>query len=172
MIGYFLPRSGQSLVCEPILRSLPQWFGIEAANQQYVLDIEANFTLIAERDGKAVGFLTLVQHSTYAAEIHVMAVLPAYHRQGVGRALVNAAETYLRENGVRFLQVKTLSPRHPDEGYQKTRAFYLGMGFVPLEEFPDLWGSHNPCWQLIKTLKGSSIIAEKRRGDGYPRFSI
>ena len=51
-----------------------------------------------------------------------------------------------------FLQVKTLSDKHPDAGYAKTRAFYLAMGFRLLEEFPDLWGPTNPCWQLMKAL--------------------
>lgn len=82
----------------------------------------------------------------------MMAVLPEYHRQDVGRALLAAAEAQLRNEGVILLQVKTLSDKHPDEGYKKTRAFYLSTGFRLLEEFPDLWGSHNPCWQLVKVL--------------------
>jgi ribosomal protein S18 acetylase RimI-like enzyme len=147
------PALGLSAVCEPILRSLPDWFGIEQASQQYVRDVEAYPTLLAGINDQAVGFLTLVEHSAFAAEIHVMAVLEAYHRQGVGRALVNAAEAYLRERQFEFLQVKTLSARHPDEGYALTRAFYLSMGFRPLEEFPTLWGPQNPCLQLIKALR-------------------
>lgn len=152
MIRDYPPKSGQSTICEPILRSVPTWFGIEAANQQYVKDIEANITFIAERDNQAVGFLTPVKHSEVSAEIHVMAVLPQYHRNGVGRELTNHAEAYLRDAGIQFLQVKTLSSSDPDEDYRKTRAFYFGMGFVVLQEFPDLWGSENPCVQLIKAL--------------------
>jgi ribosomal protein S18 acetylase RimI-like enzyme len=96
--------------------------------------------------------VTLVQHSSASAEIYVMGVLPAYHRRGVGRALLESAEAYLRARGTQFLQVKTLSDKHPDEGYRKTRAFYAAMGFVLLEEFPDLWSAANPCWQLIRAL--------------------
>jgi GNAT superfamily N-acetyltransferase len=105
-----------------------------------------------ERNNFVVGFLTLWHRSPTAAEIYVMAVLPDYHRHGVGRLLQAAAEEYLRAEGVRYLHVKTLSDKHPDEGYKKTRAFYFAMDFTLLEEFPDLWGEHNPCWQLIKTL--------------------
>ncbi len=146
---------GLSEAVEPILRSLPQWFGIEEATQMYIRDAGANPTLLAmdsERDDLPVGLLTLWTHSPTAAEIYVMAVLPEYHRRGVGRLLQAAAEDHLRAEGVRFLQVKTLSDKHPDEGYKKTRAFYFAMGFTLLEEFPDLWGEHNPCWQLIKVL--------------------
>ncbi len=45
---------------------------------------------------------------------------------------------------VEFLQVKTLSAKHPDAGYGRTRQFYLAMGFRPLQEFPTLWGEANP----------------------------
>ena len=54
--------------------------------------------------------------------------------------------------GTEFLQVKTLSAKHPDEGYEKTRAFYLAYGFRPLEEFPTLWSPESPALQLIKTV--------------------
>ncbi len=140
---------------EPILRSLPQWFGIDDATHHYIQVAGAHPTLLAhesERGDPPIGFLTIWQHSAAAAEVYVMAVMPDYHRRGVGRALLTAAERYLRATGVRFLQVKTLSEKHPDVGYQKTRAFYDAMGFWLLEEFPDLWGAHNPCWQLIKAL--------------------
>lgn len=147
---------GLAAAVEPILRALPQWFGIEHATQMYIRDADANPTLLAVDTAageRPAGFLTLVQHSPDAAEIYVMGVLPEYHRRGVGRALTAAAEAQLRAEGVTFLQVKTLSDRHPDAGYGLTRAFYLAMGFRLLEEFPDLWGEHNPCWQLVKTLR-------------------
>ncbi len=152
MITIHPAATGLSAVCEPILRALPQWFGIEAANQMYIRDIHAQPTFVAYMDDSPVGFLTLTLHSKHAAEIHIMGVLPGYHRHGMGRALVEAAETHLQQQDYRFLQVKTLSPKHPDEGYKHTRAFYQALGFCWLEEFPDLWGTHNPCLQLVKAL--------------------
>ena len=146
------PSLGRSAVCEPILRALPEWFGIEEATRQYIQDIETMPSFLAVVSGRAVGFLTFRQHSHYAAEVHVMGVHPQMHRQGVGRALLRAVESHLVGKGVEFLQVKTLSPAHPDKNYAKTRAFYGAMGFRPLEEFPDLWGEQNPCLQMIKAL--------------------
>ena len=99
--------------------------------------------------------LTLVSHSPYAAEIYVMAVLPEFHRQGIGRALIAHAEHVLAADGVEFLQVKTRGPSRPDEGYDRTRAFYSNYGFRPLEEFPDLWDSENPALQMIKVVSAS-----------------
>ncbi len=140
---------------EPILHALPQWFGIEEATRMYIDAAGKHPTALAVdvgRDNLPVGFLTLLQHSADSVEIYVMGVLPDYHRCGVGRALVEASERQLRDRGVTFFQVKTLSDKHPDESYRKTRAFYRAMGFRLLEEFPDLWGSENPCWQLVKVL--------------------
>ena len=147
--GPFLRRSS---VCEPVLRSLPQWFGIKEAADQYIQDIEGLPTLLARDGDSIVGFLTLVVHSAYSAEIHVMGVRPEYHRRGVGAALVRAAERNLRQRGVEYLQVKTLSPQRKDKNYAHTRQFYYALGFRPLEEFPELWGPENPCLQMIKGL--------------------
>ena len=146
------PLLGQAALCEPILRALPDWFGIEDATRQYVADTAVLPTFLAYQSTQPVGFLTLKQHTPYAAEIHVMAVLLDWHRHGVGRALLAASEAYLREQNVEFLQVKTLSAKHPDAGYGRTRQFYLAVGFRPLEEFPTLWGEANPCLQLVKKL--------------------
>jgi GNAT superfamily N-acetyltransferase len=144
------PRLGQSAACEPILRALPEWFGIETALVQYARDIDTLPTFLAELEGRAVGFLTLKRHPACAAEIYVMGVRPEAHRQGVGRALVQRAEAYLRRERVDYLQVKTLGPSHPDPGYAQTRAFYTALGFQPLEEFRQIWNEQNPCLLMIK----------------------
>jgi ribosomal protein S18 acetylase RimI-like enzyme len=151
MVSVSSPQTGLADVCAPILRALPEWFGREEANQHYIAFIEDNPTLLATVDSHPAGFLTLAQHYPESAEIYVMGVLPDQHRSGIGRALVAAAEAYLKAKGTRFLQVKTLGAAHPDAGYQRTRLFYLGVGFTPLEEFEDLWGDI-PALQLIKYL--------------------
>jgi GNAT superfamily N-acetyltransferase len=94
-------------------------------------------------------------HFPTSAEVHLIAVDPAWHRRGDGRALLRHAETALRADGVRILSVKTLGPSHPDPGYAATRAFYAAAGFLPLEEFHDLWPG-NPCLLLAKPLPAIS----------------
>jgi len=66
--------------------------------------------------------------------------------------MLRHAEAALAAEGIEFLQVKTLSASHPDEGYRKTRAFYFAYGFRPLEEFPTLWSPDQPALQLVKTV--------------------
>ncbi len=146
------PLLEQSAVCIPILRMLPDWFGMEAGIRNYEREIGNLPTFLANMDEKPVGFLSLKQHSPFSAEIYVMGVHPLFHRCGVGRSLVGAAEVYAREQGIEYLQVKTLGPARPDTGYAKTRAFYEAVGFRPLEEFRQIWDENNPCLIMVKRL--------------------
>jgi len=137
---------------ERILRSLPQWFGLEESLRDYVRDTSLHPTFIATVDDTVRGFITVKQHFPASAEIHCIAVEAPVRGQGVGQALVRHAQAWAVDRGVRFLHVKTLAESHPSPAYAQTRAFYLGMGFVPLEVFPDLWSPQNPCLQMIKQL--------------------
>src|ERR1039458_4631167 len=143
---------GAGETCRRILRALPTWFGIPTSVEDYVATADRSPTVIASLGNEEVGILTLVRHSRYAAEVYVMAVLPEFHRQGIGRALLGYAESLLAVDGVEFLQVKTLAPSKTDDGYARTRAFYLAYGFRPLEEFRNLWDVENPALQMIKVI--------------------
>jgi GNAT superfamily N-acetyltransferase len=82
-----------------------------------------------------------------------MAVAQDHHRRGIGRAMIDRAESLLVEDGVEYLQVKTLADRVEYEPYARTRAFYAACGFRPLQVFPDLWDPGNPALQLVKRLR-------------------
>jgi GNAT superfamily N-acetyltransferase len=137
----------RSRLCASILRDLPDWFGIEEATAAYIRDVAALPTFRVGDDA----FLSLKIHTPRAAEVYVMGVRPGRHGQGLGTALLAAAEEYLRAHGIEYLQVKTLGPSFPDEGYARTRSFYVARGFVPLEELLDLW-EQNPCLLLVKRI--------------------
>src|SRR5262249_28299838 len=125
--------------------------GIEQSIICYRRDLEIMETYVAECSGSVAGFLTLYQHNPHTTEIHVMAVREEYHRRGIGRALVKQAEQLLAERAITYLQVKTLGPSQPDQWYGRTYAFYLALGFLPLEE-NNLWGADNPCLIMVKHL--------------------
>jgi len=138
--------------CNSILRSLPLWFGIESAIVDYVNDVQPMETWGAFQGDRAIGFLSVHKHFPESAEIHVMGVRPEAHRQGIGHALLATIEAELRQQGIHFLTVKTLSESRPNREYDQTRKFYLKVGFVPLEEFKTLWGEANPCLLMVKAL--------------------
>jgi GNAT superfamily N-acetyltransferase len=158
---------------ERLLRKLPAWFGIESSVLEYIESARRLPAYLAWPRGPAsagrppdlaaghppvpaTGVLLAVRHFPRSAEIYLLAVDPAVHRQGAGRALVTALESDLSADGVEFLQVKTLGPSHPDPGYARTRQFYAGVGFQPLEEITGLW-SGSPCLIMIKVLPGGTI---------------
>ena len=109
-----------------------------------------SFALMEKR--KAIAFISLNQHFPESSEVHCMAVHREHRGKGFGRALLEHAEHWLRSGNTRFLQVKTVSASRDDAAYEQTRGFYARMGFVPLQEFPELWDPHNPCIQMIKVL--------------------
>ena len=135
-----------------ILRSLPKWFGIETALQRYAADTKNLPTFLVHRHQQLVGFLSIKDCSKVSAELYVIAVHRTYRGQGIGRSLLTAAESWLQQNNIRYLLVKTLSASHPDPHYEQTRGFYLKQGFDPLIELPEHWGADLPCLLMIKTL--------------------
>lgn len=144
-----------------LLRSLPDSFGMESANAHFITKARDLPTYLAwpapdlpvpGTAGHPVGVLLVARHFPESAEIYLMAVEPARHRRGIGRALVEALEVDLLADGVELLQVKTLGPSLPDANYEGTRRFYAHMGFRPLEEIPDFWPG-NPCLIMVKVLQ-------------------
>jgi N-acetylglutamate synthase-like GNAT family acetyltransferase len=134
-----------------LLRALPEWFGIETAIVDYIRSADELPTYCARRAEDVVGVLLVKQHFPQSAEIRLIAVQPDLHGRGIGRRLLQGAETDLRKTRVRWLQVKTLGPSYSDVMYARTRKFYLACGFDPLEEIHGLWEG-NPCLLMIKAL--------------------
>jgi GNAT superfamily N-acetyltransferase len=142
----------KEIVSRLILRALPEWFGVEEATLGYI-EQSKTLPVFAAYDGDApVGFLALKIHNEFTAEVCVMGVLPGRHRQGIGRRLIERAESFGAERGMKYLTVKTLADRNPDAGYARTRQFYRAMGFVPLEVFPLFWDERNPCLFMVKSI--------------------
>ena len=148
--------AARSRIAEAVLRDLPDWFGIEKAAQGYIQAAAALPTFAVEPD---LAFLCVKQHTPRAAELYVMGVRREHHRRGIGRALVQAAESWCRARGIRYLHVKTLGPSNSSPGYDATRAFYEAQGFVALEEMHGFWDEENPALILVKDVApGFSVV--------------
>jgi ribosomal protein S18 acetylase RimI-like enzyme len=86
--------------------------------------------LIAERDGERTGFLLLVydipDEVTLAPQAFIayMAVEPAARGNGVGRALLDAAETHARAEGLPHISLMVTDENAP------ARALYGGAGYL------------------------------------------
>ena len=140
--------------CAAILGRLPQWFGIEAANAAYVESLRRLPGFVAVDGGTLTGFLAVELHTPTSAEITVMGVEPAVHGRGTARVLVAGAEDWCRRE-VRWLHVKTRGPSTYDDDYERTRRFYLAVGFEVLYESRTEWGPENAALVLVKFLPQS-----------------
>lgn len=106
---------------------LHAWFG-EVGLANVSVDIRHQRGLGAMRDGCFLGFVTWFVNEG-SAYIGWLAVDPAYHRQGVGSALLGELRLLIHSYGLNRLRVWTLSETVDYEPYERTRAFYRSMGF-------------------------------------------
>ncbi|MCL2014398.1 MAG: GNAT family N-acetyltransferase [Oscillospiraceae bacterium] len=142
-----------------IMHSLPVWFSPPESIEKHAITHRDYPFLVAFDDDAPIGFTTLKIHNKYTADIYNMGILEQYHRRGIGRQLVESAERYCTENELLYLTVKTLDSSAEYEPYNRTRAFYLNMGFTPLEVFTTFWNEENPCLFLVKRLDNSDTKA-------------
>lgn len=135
-----------------LLATVPEWFGIPEANQEYIDAARVKETwTVRDDDGRVVGVTLLDRHYPWAVDVYLTVVDRAHHGTGVGTAMIDAVVEECRRSGVKLLQVKTLGESHPDEGYARTRHFYKKMGFLELEE-TDLWGEQTPCLIMVRPI--------------------
>ena len=88
--------------------------------------------LVAEVDGHTVGWthvtvLRGLEHDP-RAELHGLVVSEERHGEGIGRALMDAAETWAREKGMDILRLRTNTVR------KGAHAFYERLGYEKVKE--------------------------------------
>ncbi len=140
-------------IARTVLERLTEWFEVEESREGYIHDC-ADWIFLAAMDGdRTMGFLCLKETGKATVEIAVMGVMKEYHRNGVGRKLVEKAKESARAQGYEFMQVKTVK-MGVYEDYDRTNLFYISCGFRELEVFPLLWDEANPCQIYVMSLRG------------------
>ncbi len=102
----------KSVLCDSIISTLPQWFGIPAANQTYIDEIQ-NYQVfgVFDQSNQPVGGLALKYQFKECAEIWWMGLSPVHHRQGLGQKLFKnakhaAVKSGLYNNGCQYVELK------------------------------------------------------------------
>ena len=142
----------KKVIARKILESLKEWFEVEESREGYIRDCVDWIFLAAKDDDKEVGFLCLKETGNATVELAVMGVLKDYHRNGIGRQLVDKAKEVAKSSGYEFMQVKTVK-MGMYEDYDKTNRFYISCGFKEFELFPLYWDEANPCQVYVMSLK-------------------
>ena len=97
---------------------------------------------VAERDGEVVGFVDW--EGDFVNALHV---LSRHARSGVGRCLMDIAESEIAKAGFRVARLET------DTFNQRSRAFYAGRGYLEADRYPDTeWNSGFTTILLVKPL--------------------
>ncbi|MDA9008754.1 GNAT family N-acetyltransferase [Alphaproteobacteria bacterium] len=107
-----LIRNGKTEVARSILQTLPDWFGIPESLEEYVVDAASQPMLACVLAEQTVGFLTLEKHNELNTEIAAFGALPNFHRRGIGRQLIAAAEDQVGLNSYSINQVCANGPMH------------------------------------------------------------
>jgi len=89
-----------------------------------------NTTLIAEKDGVPAGFIHVREHKDdisweACGTVPLLAVTEEVQGTGVGRLLIEAAETWAKAQGFRLLHLEVFSANNQAQG------FYQKLGFQP-----------------------------------------
>ena len=138
-------RAASRRLLETLTARLPAWFAQPDSNRHYAEQAEILEAWVARLDGSPRGLVLLKRHGAVSAEMYWLGVDPDHHRQGIGRALIGAIESRLRQERLKYLFVTTLHPDDPYEPYRRTRAFYERLGF-------ELVLSRHPLAYYLKSL--------------------
>jgi ribosomal protein S18 acetylase RimI-like enzyme len=84
---------------------------------------QTNATVLIGRDGSGIVATVLVGHDGHRGWVYYVAVDPACQGKGHGRAIMQAAEQWLRARGIEKLQLLV----RPDNA--KVQAFYETLGY-------------------------------------------
>ena len=83
----------------------------------------ANTMVLVGRDGNAIVATLMVGHDGHRGWVYYVATDPGHRGKGHGRALMHAAEDWLRQTGIEKLQLMV----RPDNS--KVQAFYQSIGY-------------------------------------------
>ncbi|WP_419420716.1 GNAT family N-acetyltransferase [Legionella sp. D16C41] len=119
-------------ICQTITEDLPEYFGLPEANKHYVMGVKTRTNFAAQMQGNTIGLISIDFPYPNNANIYWMAVRHDFHRQGVGKQLIEGACHFSKTKGARTITVETLSPSESDENYLRTYLFYQSVGFNAL----------------------------------------
>lgn len=145
--------------CDEIVGSLPYHFGDPAGLAECARSIRHDRGLVASADGSVCGFLTWRSWFAVAYEITWMAVRADRRGSGVGSALVEHLAALATGDAMTFVLVTTLSASVPElgveDGYARTREFYVARGFLAIWEPTGWWDHTNQAVLMVRRLDGA-----------------
>jgi ribosomal protein S18 acetylase RimI-like enzyme len=120
-----------------------------AERQEYIYVAENDEGLLI---GVAMGGPERSHHPLYTGEIYFLYLLPAYHRQGIGRQLTISVVERLVQRGMHSLLIRVLQANAP------ARRFYEALGGQLVAELEEAFEEHGA--QLVQVAYGWRDVSE------------
>lgn len=108
-------------------RLYPDWLAIQARAVESAC--ETMDVWVADLNGSSVGFVAVeLRHELSEGHIGMLAVDPAYQRQGIGATLISVAVDRIKQAGMTLVVVETGG----DPGHEPAQRAYEDAGFKPM----------------------------------------
>jgi ribosomal-protein-alanine N-acetyltransferase len=103
-------------------------------------------TWVAEEASEITGFLIAQREPRRILHIVTIDVLPAWRRRGVGSLLMDAAEQWAIDHGLRMIGLETA------EDNLAAQKFYARRGYQKVDEIEAYYGDGTTAWVMVKEL--------------------
>jgi len=103
-------------------------------------------TWLAEEDGEIAGFLIAEREPRKILHIITIDVLQAWCRRGVGSLLMDAAEQWAGDHGLRMIGLETA------EDNLAAQKFYAQRGYLKVDEIEKYYADGTTAWVMVKEL--------------------
>ncbi len=103
-------------------------------------------TWVAEEAGEITGFLIALREPRSTLHIITIDVLEAWRRSGVGSLLMQAAEQWAADHGLRTIELETAQDN------LGAQMFYQGRGYRKVDEIEHYYADGTTAWVMVKEL--------------------
>ena len=124
-------------ICRDVLESLPDWFGIPEAIDQFCREVRALRMWVAKSGAEIAGFATVQQHFPVAAELHLIAIRAEHHREGLGEHFAARDRSASEAQGDPHPHGEDALAQCRRPAYAQTHRFYATQGCR--------WKCSRPC---------------------------
>jgi ribosomal-protein-alanine N-acetyltransferase len=103
-------------------------------------------TWVAEEGAGIAGFLILAQEPHKVGHIVTIDVIESRRRAGVGKMLMDEAESWAAQAGLKLIYLETAEDNRP------AQSFYTSRGYAKVDEVPNYYPNGQTAWVMVKWL--------------------